>query len=82
MPIIGKFYTSEELRLLLGVSKQRVSNLADEQGWNDSAPRPGLYYAQRVEPYLLRRGIDPLKLKEVSWECPEGEVWGTNNGSY
>lgn len=75
MPIQGKFYTAEELQTLLGVSKQRVSNLADEQGWNDSAPRPGLYYAQSVEPYLMRRDCDPIRLPVISWDWPEGISW-------
>ncbi len=69
MPILGKFYTSEELQKLLGVTKQRISNLA--KNWE--SPHPGLYYAQSVEPYLMGRNIDPIRLPARSWEAPEGE---------
>jgi hypothetical protein len=70
MPISGKFYTSEELQTLLGVTKQRVSNLARQQNWAEA--RPGLYYSQPVESYLLGRAIDPVKLAVTSWDYPEG----------
>jgi len=73
MPIRGTFYTSEELQKLLGVTKQRISNLAKEQNWE--APHPGLYYAQSVEPYLMGRNIDPIRLPVRSWEAPEGEIF-------
>lgn len=69
MPIQGRFYSSEELQKLLGVSRQRVSNLAKAQNWN--GPQKGLYYAQSVEWYLMGRGIDPLTLKVVSWGSEE-----------
>lgn len=71
MPIRGTFYTSEELQKLLGVTKQRISNLSREQNWE--SPHPGLYYAQSVEPYLMGRDIDPIRLPVVSWESPEDQ---------
>lgn len=71
MPIRGTFYTSEELQNLLGVTKQRISNLANAQFW--ASPHPGIYYAQSVEPYLMGRNIDPMRLPVVSWEAPKGE---------
>lgn len=71
MPIRGTFYTSEELQKLLGVSKQRISNLAKSQNWQ--GPQKGLYCARSVEWYLMGRGIDPLTLKVQYWESPEGE---------
>jgi hypothetical protein len=70
MPISGRFYTSEELQTLLGVTKQRISNLSREQNWAEV--RPGLYYSQSVEPYLMGRAIDPIKLSVISWDYPEG----------
>jgi hypothetical protein len=72
MPIIGKFYSSEELQKLLGVSKQRIYNLARAQNWQ--GPQKGLYYAQSVEWYLMSRGIDPHRLPEINWDFPEGET--------
>lgn len=80
MPIIGKFYTSEELQKLLGVTKQRISNLAGAQSW--ASPHPGIYYAQSVEPYLMGRGIDPITLPAISWEWPEGITWAEENRLY
>ena len=74
MPIAGTFYTSEELLKLLGVTKQRISNLANAKNWE--SPHPGLYYAQSVEPYLMGRGIDPIGLPVRSWEAPDGEIFG------
>lgn len=71
MPFQGRFYTSEELQKLLGVTKQRISNLSNEQNWE--SPHPGIYYAQSVEPYLMGRNIDPIRLLVVSWEVPEDE---------
>lgn len=69
--IQGKLYTSQELQKYLDVSKQRISNIAARQGWK--SPHPGLYWAQDVEPYLMGRNIDPIRLPVVSWEAPEGE---------
>jgi hypothetical protein len=66
MPIRGTFYTSGELQKLLGVSKQRISNLSNEQNW--ASPHPGIYYAQSVEPYLMGRGIDPIRLPVREWD--------------
>lgn len=66
MPIRGTFYNSEELQKLLGVSRQRISNLAKAQNWE--GPQKGLYYAQSVEPYLMGRNIDPIRLKVIEWE--------------
>lgn len=53
MPISGRFYTSEELQELLSVKKQRIANLAKEQGWGSS--HPGLYDAYDVDEYLWAR---------------------------
>lgn len=80
MPISGRFYPSEELQKLLGVTKQRISNLANEQNWAEA--RPGLYYAQSIEPYLMGRGIDPITLSVVSWEWPEGITWAEEQRLY
>ena len=60
MPIDGKLYQAAELQKLLKVKKQRISNLARDQNWE--GPQPGLYWAECVEPYLMGRNIDPLKL--------------------
>lgn len=70
MAIRGKFYTSKELQKLLGVSKQRISNLSNEQNWE--SPHPGIYYAQSVESYLMGRGVDLQRLKVVEWESTNG----------
>lgn len=53
MPISGRFFTSKELQDLLGVSRQRIADLAREHGWE--FPRPGLYYADQVDEYLWAR---------------------------
>lgn len=41
MPITGTFWSSKELQKLLGVSKQRVSDLARQLCWD--SPISGLY---------------------------------------
>jgi len=46
MPFAGRFYTSEELQKLLGVTKQRISNLAKEQNWE--APHPPAFITLRA----------------------------------
>lgn len=66
MPIQGRFYPAQEIAKLLGVGKQRVSNLARKQNWE--AIIPGLYYAQSVEWYLMSRGIDPVCLPVKEWD--------------
>ncbi len=71
MPFQGRFYTSEELQKLLGVTKQRISNLSATQNWE--SPHPGIYYAQSVESYLMGRNIDPIRLLVQSWEALDGE---------
>lgn len=60
MPIQGRFYPSVELQEILNVSKQQIYNLATHWKWQ--GPIPGLYYAGDVEPYLIKRGIDPKTL--------------------
>lgn len=72
MPIQGKFYTSKELQALLGVSRQRIRNLASEDGQDFLALNPGLYCAEDVEDYLMARGIDPLKLPVRTYDHPDG----------
>ncbi len=51
MPIEGRFYESEELQLLLDVTKQAISNIAYRQGWKTL--KRGLFCAESVEPYLM-----------------------------
>ena len=70
MPIEGRLYSAQELQEILGVSKQRVSNLASQQGWQ--GPVSGLYWADAVEWYLMGRGIDPISLPVYSSDFPEG----------
>lgn len=64
MPISGRFYTSQELIKLLGVTKQRISNLAKEQGFIEAAP--GLWYDTEVDEYLTNRQRTDL-LKAAGW---------------
>lgn len=91
MPISGRFYTSQELITLLGVSKQRISNLAKKQGFVEA--HPGLYYAQDVDEYLWARarmqlfrefGIPTKKLvRDDTFDkmdnCPECEAFAIYN---
>lgn len=67
MPIEGRFYDLEELVLLMGVTKQRISYM-----FNDHAIKPGLYPAEIVEPYLLDRNINPNTLPVRTCDHPEG----------
>lgn len=67
MPIEGKFYESEELQLLLGVTKQRISNL-----FGVSVLRPGLYAAEAIEPYLINKNIRPETLPVRTFDHPAG----------
>lgn len=82
MPIAGTFWTSEELQKLLGVSKQRVTNLARTYRWE--SPSPGLYRggvaedSTSVDAYLFaRQRADIQGKKNPNWddsydlECPE-----------
>lgn len=82
MPIHGTFWTSEELQKLLGVSKQRIYNLAQEYGW--ASPGPGLYRGgaaednTTVDAYLFARWrAEILASKVPLWDdsrdldCPE-----------
>jgi hypothetical protein len=70
MPIQGKFYTSRDLQEILGVSRQRVYNLAKDNDW--LALSPGLYCAEEVEDYLLYRDIDPMGFIIRTYYEPEG----------
>lgn len=70
MPIEGKFYESEELQLLLGVKKQRITNL-----FGKSAIKPGWYPAEIVEPHLLNKNIRPADLSIRTHDHPEGMTW-------
>lgn len=82
MPITGKFWTSEELQKLLGVSKQRIYNLAQEYDWQ--SPAPGLYLGgvaednQTVDSYLfahwravIRGKRNPIWDDSYDLDCPE-----------
>ncbi len=73
MPIEGKFYTSQELQEILGVKKQRISNIANLQSW--TALQPGLYCAENVEAYLVGRNIDPKYLPIRTHSHPDGATW-------
>ncbi len=70
MPIEGKLYPSDELQCLIGVKKQRISNIAKDRNW--LVLIPGKYFAEDVEPFLMGRGIDPAKLKTKSYCFPDG----------
>lgn len=83
--ISGRFYTSQELQTILGVSRQRVHNLAREQGW--AAHKAGiLYHADDVTEYLRARwrrelaaefGVTVNGLVEHDeWDLPECPVCG------
>lgn len=81
MPIEGRLYTSAELQNILGVSKQRITNLSNEQDW--LSPAPGLYYAEQVETYLMDyRKIDPITLPIRSWDFPDGATWAEQQATY
>lgn len=54
MPIKGTFYTSGELQKILGVTKQRVSDLARLQEWQTHNVGV-LYHADDVASYLWAR---------------------------
>lgn len=73
MPIEGKFYEGEELQLLLGVTKQAISNIAHRQGWK--AIKRGLFCAESVEAYLVGRNIDPKYLSIRTHSHPAGATW-------
>lgn len=77
MPIEGKFYGSEELQLLLGVKKQRISNL-----FGASVLRPGLYPAEIVEPHLLNKNINPASLPVRTHDHPAGATWAQLEAEY
>lgn len=64
MPIFGKLYTSQELQQLLGVNRQRISNIATARGW--TGPRPGLYWPEQVELWLRYKGYDPSSLDIIT----------------
>lgn len=70
MPISGTFYTSQELQVLLDVSRQRVSQLATQQGWY--SPTPGLYDGADVGPYLTKRRRTELLRQAGWWNYPDG----------
>ena len=73
MPIEGKFYTPAELQTLLGVTKQRISNIAATHNW--WAVIPGLYAAEDVEQYLAHyRNISPDGLAVLFYHNPDGET--------
>ncbi len=55
MPFSGRFWTSKEIQDLLGVSKQRIADLAREHDWESPSHAPGLYYADQVDEYLWAR---------------------------
>ena len=87
MPIEGRFYTSAELQKLLGVKKQRISNLAREQNWY--SPIPGLYASgpaddgSTVDAYLHARARMMIKGQcKLDWDdtydidCPIEECDG------
>ena len=65
MPYRGKVYSAQELVDLLDITKQGVSSLAKTNGWR--GPKPGDYWAECVEPLLLKRGIDPDSLPVLSY---------------
>ena len=67
MPIQGKFYSSKELQEILGVTRQRVHKISQYYEWQRLTY--GLYWAEDVEPYLIRRGINPLLLSLKTREC-------------
>lgn len=86
MPIKGIFWTSEELQKRLGVSKQRVSNLAKQYSWE--SPAPGLYRggvaedSTAVDAYLFARNRMMIKgCNRPDWDdsfdmdCPECGVF-------
>lgn len=70
MSIEGKFYTSQELQEILGVTKQRIANL-----FGESAIKPGLYPAEVVEPHLRNKGIRPETLPVRTHANPDGATW-------
>jgi len=57
MPFKGKFYSSKELQVILDVTRARISQIARYFHWRNTGRR-GVYFAQDVEPFLRRRGID------------------------
>jgi hypothetical protein len=72
MPLEGRFYTSQDLQEILGVSKQRVANIAAYYEWVQPVLNVGIYFAEEVESYLVGRNIDPATLPIVDFEYPDG----------
>lgn len=65
MPFKGRFYTTQELQKLLGgVTRQNIRQLAQRKKWG--SPTPGVFYAEDVEGYL------PLRIENF---CPERLPW-------
>lgn len=70
MPIEGRFYSNKELQEILGLSKQRISDIARQQSW--LAIQPGLYCSEDVEDYLEYRDVDLDTLPIRSYQFPDG----------
>lgn len=70
MPISGDFYTRKELQEILGVSRQRIGNLAMEHKWY--SPLSGLYHAGDVDAYLAARQRAALA-RQVGWTGGKGQ---------
>lgn len=66
MPISGRFWTTQELQALLGVSKQGVHKLAQTHNW--ASPYRGLYHAADVDEYLWARWRKQIMgTRELVW---------------
>lgn len=63
--ISGRFYTSEELQKLLGVSGSRISDMARQHKW-DSFTAGILYHTADVDEYLITRQRTELS-KKLGW---------------
>lgn len=80
MPIKGKFYSTQELEQILGISRQGVWNIAARHGWISLVA--GIYCAEQVEPYLEGRNIYPETLPIRDFDYPEGADWNQRSDDY
>lgn len=66
MPITGRFWSTQEIQHLLGVSRQGVHKLAQLHNW--ASPHPGLFIAADVDEYLFARWRKQImRTRELVW---------------
>lgn len=78
MPVLGKFYTTQELQELSKqwtksgepVSRQYIMILRADAGFCRAAK--GLYFAESVEAFLESKGIKVNELETIEYKQPDG----------